>query len=267
MRTLFFLVLMTATLACGEFAPLDPVPVDLVEAGDGGPGSGPVGDRDGGSVSAPDASVRAPVSNFVPSAKAPSFVDDFDRPDDLSVVGNGWLPKTSTAFGMEGRAVKQQSAGGAGVRNLNLLRSADAVSDVEIAVTFTATTDNDDPSLLLRVGSGADVYGELEAYVFQARQGRITLSRYVGTTITTLVTGSLVEPLLATRDYRMVFRVWGTTDVGLVGAVIDTTDDYVLGSCFSNDMSAARLVTPGRVGFGSGLAAGSRWDDFTKTDL
>lgn len=242
----------------------DPNPIDNSGAGasESNPAVPPAASS--GTKTPPEAARQTESSTtFAPSIKAPFFVDHFDRTD--GPVVNDWFVKTPGMFVISGGKVAQTAYIGNYTDSLAL--RPESSLDVEIS-SLVAYSDECCPWVLLttRAQPDADLPNAITAYRAVLNPGLIRVER-TGAAPTEITLGQLVLPihLAVGENYRLTLRVTGT-DVVTVEGDVQKADGTEMGYVKATDEAPARIVKPGRSGFGGG-GPGSTWDDFQITNL
>jgi hypothetical protein len=216
-----------------------------------------------GSDAAPGGSTDA---GFEASAEPPDFEDSFTRADG-TLIGNGWVEKNDF-FSLVNGGVVQNDTGD--FTNFLVWRPASEPAlnvEVSVDVTYGGTVDPD-PSLFVRLQPSSEAQNEIDAYTFYTWENKTAVIDRLdpNTGYQTLASGNLSPPPSAGQTYRLFFRVIGDNPVNLEGSVLKP-DGTVVASFQTSDASPKRIASPGRIGFGSGKARGTRWDNFTRVDL
>ncbi len=214
-------------------------------------------------AAAPTPSTQTDAGFDATTSASAAFTDLFDRADSPT-IGNGWTEK-SDVFSISNGAVVQTGVG----QHLNLIVwRADLLLDTQIAVdvTFGANPDSD-PCLHLRMQPASDALDELVSYTFYAQRGTAGIDREdPGVQQTPLAIAGISPPLETGKSYHLIFRVVGTNPVK-VEATVTRPDGSSAANLSADDASDQRIMTAGRLGFGSSAASDMRWDNFTRTDL
>jgi hypothetical protein len=234
----------------------------------------PSSDAGGGSLDPPPGGSRGTDGavggttdgGFEASAQVPDFADSFDRADGTT-IGNGWIEK-SDSFSLVGGAVVQGAVGD--FTNFLLWRPiSEPATNVEISVDVTyGDTAEPDPSLFARIQPSSEAENEIDAYTFYTWENRTAVIDRLdpNTGFATLASGDLSPQPAKGQTFRLFFRVTGDNPVRLEGSVLKP-DGTVVASLSAADGTSMRITAPGRIGFGSGRAQGTRWDNFTRIDL
>jgi hypothetical protein len=222
----------------------------------------PAGDAVAGEGGAVETSTDAPSQPGDAATEADveagpaGFVDLFDRPDD-DAVGNGWLERTPSAFGIRSHAAEKlqlPSSGTDYLDNMVVRPPSDAVpTDLDALVEFTLSTPPNYPQMYLRgavgAGSALDSYG-----LFAESDGSaLHIMRQHGSSGFNTLTSSNISPVLQPGQlYRFRFHVEGADAVILNGAVDAKSGDSswtTLTTVATVDSTAQRIQGPGLAGF------------------
>lgn len=228
--------------------------------GGGGPSSS---SGDSGTSSIPPSESDA---GFDANTTAPAgFIDNFGRADSPT-IGNGWSEKQDH-FSLLGGTVLQTGFGSY-VDWIVRRPTSENGLDVQLSVDFTVASDPDcDPTLYARMQPNSDELRVLTGYTFYAFTDFAGIDREDGETTKDLAGTQIAPPLAVGQTYRYVFRVTGTNPVRLEAMITTLDGKTTLATVTTNDGDPRRIITAGQVGFGSGYAAGGRWDNFRRTDL
>jgi hypothetical protein len=255
-----------SALACGRnldlpetFAPPAVVDLDVV-----------ITDASDAGLDSPVATARTDANNasyaFLPSARSPSFVDVFSRPD--GDVGGGWQVKTSSTFELASGALRQTASKSIGYEDLLALRP-EMMMDGEVSVMLQLGADAADWHMVLaRVQGISDIANRFLGYALCVNAAGLSVGNF--SKDETMQRGpcgfatALSSSLVALHGYRVFFRVSGIDPVVLEGAVFDGVQR--LGSVRFEDLGPYRIPTSGRWGIGGGSVE-ARWDEFTKLEL
>lgn len=256
-----------ALVGCGELLPVvsswatnadggDAFASALAAGSDGGDAR-PAIARDGGVDADADAAFPAPYI-FIPSPRAPSFVDDFERAD--GPIGNGWALKTPAAFSIASGGVREDLEG-VGWNLLVQRPTAENALDVEVSASFTFASGLDDPSLYARLQPESDQPDRFVGYRLRIGATLIELTLGYSGGVQPLAKENLLPSLVVGRSYRLYLRTSGTDPV-VVQAAVGLSDGTIFRSVLAESASANRIVIPGRTAFSSSSKSGCRWDDF-----
>lgn len=200
------------------------------------------------------------------------ITDSFSRANSPD-LGNGWIEKNPAAFSIGGQtAVKGPGVGY--LDNLAYRPASEDLLDVEASVEFELSSASPGyPQILVRVQSNTvAVPGVLDGYIIYVNGGtnEAILGRQVGGDFVTTLASLNLNPLLNTTDnFRMRLRATGTNPVQL-NAWIEREDGanwQIIGQASASDAAAARIATPGTVGFGGYIESSYSYDNFVATDL
>ena len=209
---------------------------------------------------------------FAESTNA-QFVDSFARPDSAE-LGNGWIEKNPSAFDLSGGAVRKLGVS-TGYRNNVVYRPAsEDLTEVEtsIEIRFTSASPGY-PQIFARLQSATVANNNsLNGYILYVnnRQTQAVLGRQVGSSFVTSLATIDINPALNTTDaHRLRLRVTGTNPVSLAAYVErwDGASWTVSGQATAVDSSAARIATPGAVGFGGYVESSYQYDNVETLDL
>jgi hypothetical protein len=276
MKMFFAVTVLTCTtfsMACGTFLPsaadasFDP---DAATQEDSDfrswvpNGSSP---NDGGSEGSPNGSDAdadtAPPYVYVPSPGAPTFVDDFERADNVD-VGNGWTETSGGGFSIVSGDVQLFSFGSS-YRPVTYRPST--VTDVELSAAFTLAGTIDETALYARMQP--EEATKMGAYAAWVAPSKIEIDLYYktvsGSGRMTLAQAPILPTLLTNKAYRIYLRVTGTNTVKVEAAVFDGAAPIV--SAVGSDSSANRIVDPGSVGFGVDDVQQTKWQEFELRNL
>ena len=243
-------VIWSALAGCGEF-----LHVESLGIGDGGL-EVPLTTVDGaveaasadGSSGAPDAAVPYV---FIPTPTAPSFVDDFTRPD--GVISNGWAPRVD-AFAIASGSVRTMLSGGPD----QIVRRPEMFLDLEVSVIITYGSPYDEPALFVRLQPTEEPkkyigYRAWFSATFVSIEARSSSQSQ-------LARADFSPSLVVGRRYSLHVRIRGTDPVTIDVGVFAEGGAH-LASVQATDSYPSRIVAPGRMGFGA-REQETRFDDF-----
>lgn len=223
----------------------------------------------GGATLSSPSQTTVTITDSTPSSPT-TFADDFNRPDHAD-IGNGWTEMHTGAFALAaGRAQKRAVSvpGDTVVYRPAGENVAGAEASVELRVTSFPIGY---PQVFVRLQtSGLGSGGALVRYVLliDDSPGRAILARQstMGN-IATLQTFNFSPQLNTTDTYRLRIRATGTDPVQLWAAVerLVSGSWQVLGQTTFTDSDAARIRTPGSVGFGGYTESSYSYDNFLRT--
>ncbi len=202
-----------------------------------------------------------------------SLADDFARADSAA-LGNGWIQKLSNTWFLQGGRAVKQGVGSSYQDNIAYRPAVENVLNVEAAAVLRVTSGSPGyPQIFTRVQTDtAAVPGFLQGYILyiDGDNTRAVLGRQEGYAfLTTLVTLNLSPALNTSDTYRLRLSTVGTAAVQLQAFVerLGTSGWQIIGQASFTDSSAARISTPGSVGFSGYVEASYSFDDFTRTNL
>lgn len=245
---------LTATLFATDFASAGTVDVTVAD---------PVG----------GVSAAAAFSVLPETGSATDFVDDFSRPSGPA-IGNGWIEKAAGAFSIvNGQAAKQAVSSGY-LDNIVYRPSEEDLLDVEASVEFTILSGSPGyPQVLTRAQSNTVGLGNwLDAYMLYIDDSanRAILGRQRGSQfVTALSTMTLTQPIQNGAIHRLRLRSAGADTVQLAAYVerFNGSGWDIIGQATYSDTSAARINTPGSVGFGGYVENNYVFDNFARASL
>lgn len=197
-----------------------------------------------------------------------SFMDTFDRASG-SALGNGWIEKTPDAFGLFDDHVIRTDPGSGYRDNLVYRPQSEAQLDIEVRMEFqfvSASIQN--PGIFARADydtiADPNTFIGYEAYVSDANTVR--LGQGTGTADSTVLKSiDLTTPLVDGELYRLRMRVRDTVEVDVdvwVEHWVNAGSWTSLGATRFHDDTAARIDTPGAVGFNGSTGTEYFLDNF-----
>jgi hypothetical protein len=222
---------------------------------------------------APGGGTSNPQSFSIVSAPTSTFVDDFNRVDN-GALGNGWIEKTASAFGLVGNRVSKAATTSIWSNNLVYRPAAENVLDVEasVEVRFTSLPPTY-PQVFVR-GQTATIAnaGVFDGYLLfiDNALNRAWLDRIQGGSFFPLAEITINPALNTTDTFRLRLRATGTNPVALEAYVerLSGTTWTVIGQAIINDTAATRFATAGTVGFSGHVEGGAfTCDNFTRLNL
>lgn len=228
-----------------------------------------------------DASTEAPgledaasdSSSTGEDAAGYSFFDDFTRPNS-NALGNGWFEKSPSCMELLQSSVVVDNATSAYQNCVAIRPQGEDVADVEVTADVTMPSSPlpsfGYPMLAARVDRDVTaVSGQIRAYLLYFPDSTTTLeiTREEGASFTIIGNMNLTEPVEPSKTYRMMFRVTGSDPVSIQASLTRVSDQVVLGTIATTDLSATRITGAGSVGFGASEITGVIFDRFTRRDL
>jgi hypothetical protein len=199
----------------------------------------------------------------------PTFFDDFERPDSVS-LGNGWWEKTPAAFEIESGHVTRVNTTNGYPNNLVLRPEDELLGDVEFAINVDPLQVNPlgHPQLHGRVQLGDyKSSGSVTGYILFVTNGNtLQITRQEAAVFATSFDVALTDPLDVDATYRLRLVITGDDPVQLDGyfeergadtSWIPHTEIHV------TDSDPTRIAEPGLVGF----SAHSELEHFTYDDF
>lgn len=208
------------------------------------------------------------------SAAAQANINDNFNRADSATVGNNWVEKNPTAFGIASNAVTKAAVGTGYRDNIVYRPSGENVADVEASVEIRFNSAQPGyPQVLTRVQTGT-VGGAniLDGYIIYISDNttQAVLGRQSGSAFVTTLANITISPALNTTDtYRLRLRTTGTTPVAVTGWVerLNGATWDVIGTATVDDNDGARFTAAGSVGFSGYVESSYSLDNFVRTNI
>ena len=256
-----------------------------VDAGSGGPGTTGVGDGtlaltdegstgSSGEVLSEGSSTTGTTGESSTGGDDGLFVDGFDRPD-ANAIGNDWVEKTPTAWGLGDGQVLEEGAPLNYEDNIVYRPAAEDLRDLNVTIEFEVAEfdTNNHPQLHLRLQhEDLDIPGSVTGYILFVDEPDLSITRQIGGAFDATRSSPLTSQVVPDQRYKLSFTALGEDPVDLVGELyIFEGGDWTLHSSVAYmDTDPNRIDQPGAMGF-SGADTDQiqniTYDNFTRTDL
>ena len=205
------------------------------------------------------------------------FIDDFNRADN-ALIGNGWIEKNPSAFGISGSAVVRAAPDSFDYPDDLVYRpAAENVRDSEISAELVFSSAMIGyPQIHSRIQANTvAVAGTVDSYLFYVSDSpsTATVSRTRGQeNLNDFASATLSPPLVGGERYRLTLRVSGAKPVFLLGVVEHFTSGNwaTIGQVTAQDSDPSQeLDDAGSVGFSGSNDddASYSYDNFMRTPL